>query len=45
MISGKRIVVTGGTSGIGKALLDILAQGEGNTIVAAARSAAKLEGQ
>lgn len=44
MISGKRIVITGGTSGIGKALLDILAQGEGNTIIVAARSAAKLRG-
>lgn len=45
MISGKRIVLTGATSGIGKALLNILARSEGNTIIAAARTAAKLEGQ
>ena len=44
MISGKRIVITGGTSGIGKALLNILSGGEGNTVIAAARSAAKLSG-
>ena len=45
MISGKRIVLTGATSGIGKALLEILARDGSNTIIAAARTAAKLEGQ
>ena len=37
MITGKKIVITGASSGIGKAILTLLAQGEGNRIIAAAR--------
>lgn len=44
MITGKNIVLTGGTSGIGKAVLDLLAVEKSNRIVVAARSAAKLTG-
>ena len=45
MIKGKNIVITGGSSGIGKALLEMLAaQDNGNRIVAASRSIGKLSG-
>ena len=45
MIKGKNIVITGGSSGIGKALLEMLAaQENGNRIVAASRSIGKLSG-
>ncbi|MBQ5952137.1 MAG: SDR family NAD(P)-dependent oxidoreductase [Lachnospiraceae bacterium] len=44
MIIGKNIVITGGSSGIGKAILEILAKGEGNRILVACRSAAKITG-
>lgn len=44
MITNKRIVITGASSGIGKAILEILAQGEGNRIIAAARNVDVLEG-
>ncbi|MBR3004525.1 MAG: SDR family NAD(P)-dependent oxidoreductase [Lachnospiraceae bacterium] len=44
MITNKNIVITGGSSGIGKAILEILAKGEGNRILAACRSAAKITG-
>ena len=43
MITGKKIVITGASSGIGKAILTILAQGEGNRIIAAARRVNSLE--
>ena len=42
MITNKNIVITGGSSGIGKAILEILAKGEGNRILVACRSAAKI---
>lgn len=44
MINNKNIVITGASSGIGKAILDILAKGEGNRILVACRSAAKITG-
>lgn len=44
MITNKKIVITGASSGIGKAILTLLAKGEGNTIIAAARNVSKLEG-
>ena len=45
MIRNKNIVITGASSGIGKAILDILAAPEnGNRIVAASRSIGKLTG-
>lgn len=44
MITNKNIVITGASSGIGKAILDILAAGEGNKIIVACRSAAKITG-
>ena len=45
MIQNKNIVITGASSGIGKAILDMLGAPEnGNRIVAASRSIAKLTG-
>ena len=44
MITNKNIVITGGSSGIGKAILEILAKGEGNRILVACRTAAKITG-
>lgn len=44
MITNKNIVITGASSGIGKAILEILAEGEGNRILVACRSAAKITG-
>lgn len=41
MISNKKIIVTGASSGIGKAILKLLAQEESNTIIAAARNMGK----
>ena len=42
MITGKKIVITGASSGIGKAILTKLVEGEGNKIIAAARKVDKL---
>ena len=44
MIKGKNIVLTGASSGIGLETLRLLAQGEGNRILAVARRTEKLEG-
>lgn len=44
MIENKNIVLTGGSSGIGKAILDRLAKGSGNKILVACRSAAGITG-
>lgn len=44
MIENKTIVLTGGSSGIGKAILERLAKGEGNRILVACRSAASMTG-
>ena len=44
MITNKNIVLTGASSGIGKSILEILAAGEGNRILVACRSAAKITG-
>ena len=44
MIEHKNIVVTGASSGIGKAILEELLKGEGNRILAVARRADKLTG-
>ena len=45
MIQNKTIVITGASSGIGKAMLDMLAAPENNNrIVAASRSIGKLTG-
>ena len=44
MITNKNIVITGASSGIGRAILEILAKGEGNRILVACRSAAKVTG-
>lgn len=42
MIANKKIVVTGASSGIGKAILRLLAEEKSNTIIAAARNMDKL---
>ncbi|MCF0151207.1 MAG: SDR family NAD(P)-dependent oxidoreductase [Firmicutes bacterium] len=39
MITNKKIVITGGSSGIGKSILEILAAEPSNTIISASRSA------
>lgn len=44
MIDGKSIVLTGGSSGIGKAILERLAKGSENRILVACRSAAGITG-
>ena len=44
MIEHKNIVVTGASSGIGKAILEELLKGQGNRILAAARRADKITG-
>lgn len=44
MISGKNIVITGASSGIGLETLKLLMQGTGNKILAVARKPEKLEG-
>lgn len=44
MIDNRNIVLTGGSSGIGKAILERLAKGEGNRILVACRSAAGISG-
>ena len=44
MISNKNIVVTGASSGIGRSILDELAQLEGNRIIAACRGADRVTG-
>ena len=44
MIEHKNIVVTGASSGIGKAILEELIRGEGNRILAAARRADRITG-
>lgn len=44
MISGQRIVITGASSGIGKAMLEMLAADKSNTILAACRNASKITG-
>ena len=44
MIENKTIVLTGGSSGIGKAVLERLAKGAGNKILVACRSAASITG-
>lgn len=43
MITGQKIVITGASSGIGKAILERLA-GNGNTIIAACRNSGKITG-
>ncbi|NLL62914.1 MAG: SDR family NAD(P)-dependent oxidoreductase [Ruminococcaceae bacterium] len=44
MITNKKIVVTGATSGIGLAVTKILAQGSGNKILAVGRKTEKIDG-
>ena len=44
MITGKRIVLTGASSGIGYEVLKLLAKGPGNRILAVARHVDNLEG-
>ena len=44
MVSHKNIVVTGASSGIGKSIMDELAAGEGNRILAACRHAERISG-
>lgn len=44
MIENKNIVLTGGSSGIGKAILKRLAEGSGNRILVACRTAAGITG-
>ena len=44
MVENSNIVLTGGSSGIGKAILERLAAGEGNRILVACRSAATISG-
>ena len=43
MIANKKIIITGASSGIGKAILKLLAKEKSNIIVAAARNMGKLE--
>ena len=44
MITNKNIVITGASSGIGKAILEIISKGEGNRILVGCRSAEKITG-
>ncbi len=44
MIENKNIVLTGGSSGIGKSILEKLAKKKGNKIIVACRSAASISG-
>lgn len=44
LVQGKKIVLTGASSGIGLEILKLFAKGEGNTILAVSRHADRLEG-